>query len=179
MAEDLALRTKEDESQAEKKDLQNSQQKPFAGPTQSSHPAKAPSRALKSPTAEKVLLVECEVTLRAAREHVFEKMLAEEQLSGSRRRSAGGGRGTAPGRPAAGKVALAKAAPGTPADASDKGSRSEAAKKGAGKDAVGDALAPSGLAGPVEKRAKAAQTWFFEVEATPRQLGSMPTICVC
>jgi hypothetical protein len=139
---------------------------PIAGrpPTAAPRPAKASSRTRKGQVAEKVLLVECEVTFQAAREHAFEKMLADQQLSGRladyHRRGVMAGRGAAEDKLAAGKSA----------DGRDRGSRPEAAKKGADKDARVDAHAQTG---PVGEPAQVAGTRSFEVEATPQQLGAI------
>ncbi len=133
-------------------------------PTAAPRPAKGTSRTLKGQAAKEVLLVECEVTSQAAREHTFEKMLADQHLSDRltdyRRRGVMAGQGAAEEKSAAGK----------PADVRDRGSRPEAAKKIAEKDARVDALAQSDLA---EERAQVGETRSFEVEATPQQLGAI------
>ena len=81
-ADDLALRAKGGENQLARTALQSVPQMPSAPPAAAPRPAKGSLRALKGEAAKKVLLVECEVTLHAAREHVFEKMLADQQLLG-------------------------------------------------------------------------------------------------
>ena len=67
-------------------------------------------------------------------------------------------------------------AAGKSADASDRRSLPEAAKKDADKVAGAakvEALEQSGPAGPAEKRAQVAETRSFVVEATPQQLGAI------
>jgi len=147
----------------------------FAGEAPAEAPlvAGAPSHAGKGQAAQTLLLVECEVTSQTIHQRLFERMLAEEQLLG--RRVEYGRRG-ALGRGAPAAKPAAKAASDKTAGAANGGSRRETAKPGADKGAKGaqvEGLAPSAPTGPAEKRARAAETRSFEVEATAQQLGTI------
>ena len=143
----------------------------FAGEAPAEAPlvAGTPSHAGKGQAAQP-LLVECEVTSQAVHQRLFEKMLAEEQLSGKRldyRRRGAASRGAPAAKPAA------KAAPDKTAGAANGGGRRETGKLDADKGAQVEGLAPSAPTGPAEKRARAAETRSFEVEATAQQLGTI------
>ena len=129
--------------------------------------AAAPARSLKSEAEEKVLLVECEVTFQADRQHVFEKILADQQLSGRladyRWRDGMARRNAEEDEQAAGKPAIGGPRP----------SRRGAAKKAADKDAQVDAPAPSEPAAAAERPVEVAPTRTFEVQATPQQLDAI------
>jgi hypothetical protein len=135
-----------------------------SAPTGMPFAPKAPARAGKGQAEEPLLLVECEVTPQVVQPQWFEKVLAEEQLSGQwverRRRSEAVSRGALAVKPGAAKAGKA-GTEGLP----------EAAEKAAKKTAEEAKSLGGAGRGPADgERARVADTRTFEIRATAQQV---------